>query len=153
MFYKNKTSLLFLIITILSINFSCQGIKSDEKLEKEIDEPFVSNNPYQYTIDSGELEEAKLYFDFEENFGAKGSLTTKNNTQKFNIKPVMPFGGYVSLKIIKIGTQTNDLTYYDYLINFEYKNLGKDQIKASFYDKNTTVRTDVLLLKIQETKK
>ena len=65
----------------------------------------------------------------------------------------MPFGGYVSLKIIKIGTQTNDLTYYDYLINFEYKNLGKDQIKASFYDKNTTVRTDVLLLKIQETKK
>jgi len=144
-YFAKLKSIFLLVLTLIGLNFSCQEIKEKRKVQTEVSEIFVLQNPYHYTVDIEGLGKTNLHFDFNEELGAEGTMITKDELHKFRIEYVMPIGGYLSLKIIKKGFKTNDLTYYDYIINFEHKNLGKEKIKASFYDKNTEIRTSILL--------
>ena len=132
--------------------FSCTNPNSrnDETIkEKEMLVDTVYFGSYHYVTNIEELGETHLYFTFSD-VGMEGKAFSKDKNQEFRIEPVMHLGGYANLKLVKKETLTNDLDFYDYRFHFEYRYMSESSIKTSFYSKDTDIRTDVLISKIEQ---
>jgi hypothetical protein len=117
-----------------------------EETEVLVDTAYFGS--YHYVANIDQLGETHLYFTFSD-FGIEGKAFAKDKNQAFRIDPVLHIAGFVNLKLVKSQTITDDLTFYDYLFNFEYKYLRESLVKTNFYSKDTEIRTDAIISKVE----
>lgn len=139
-------------LMIITILVSCMdhNSRNDSNIEEEetlADTAYLGS--YHYVTNLDELGETYLHFTFSD-IGMEGRAFSKDTKQEFRIDPVMHIGGFVNLKLIKSDFFPKDLTFYNYLFNFEYKYLKEPSIKTNFYSKNTKIRTDVIISKVKQ---
>jgi hypothetical protein len=128
---------------------SCTNPNSKkDKITEEVLIDTTYFGSYHYVANIEELGETHLYFTFSD-LGMKGKAFAKDKNQAFRIDPVMHIVGFANLKLLKNQTITDDLGYYDYLFNFEYKYLRDSLVKTNFYSNDTKIRRDVTISKVE----
>jgi hypothetical protein len=128
---------------------SCTNPNSEkDEITEEVLVDTTYFGSYHYVTNIDELGETHLYFTFSD-FGMEGKAFAVEKNQTFRIDPTMHIAGFANLKLLKSQTITDDLGYYDYLFNFEYKYLRDSLVKTSFYSNDTNIRRDVILSKVE----
>ena len=128
---------------------SCTSPNSEkDEITEEVLVDTTYFGSYHYVANIDELGETHLYFTFSD-IGMEGKAFAVEKNQTFRIDPVMHIAGFANLKLLKSQTITDDLGYYDYLFNFEYKHLRDSLVKTNFYSNDTKIRRDVILSKVE----
>lgn len=141
--------ILILNLLLISLILSCTSPNSEkDEITEEILVDTTYFGSYHYVANIDELGETHLYFTFSD-IGMEGKAFAVEKNQTFRIDPVMHIGGFANLKLLKSQTITDDLGYYDYLFNFEYKYLRDSLVKTSFCSKEANIRRDVVLSKVE----